>query len=83
MAIKKVRMNYSLENLLKTDKRPQDYDKARKNSWNQIGQNKKKEEKEANQRETGHAPPRSELERGKAPSTWEVPPPTAKTEEEL
>ena len=32
MAIKKVRMNYSLENLLKTDKRPQDYDKARKNS---------------------------------------------------
>ena len=37
------------ENLLKTNKRPQDYDRTRKTSQNQIG--KKKEEKEGKESE--------------------------------
>ena len=43
-----------MENLLKTDKSPQDYDGARKTAQNQIGKNKE-EEKEA-KREMGPAP---------------------------
>ena len=75
------------ENFLNTEKRPQNYDRARKNFTNSIGQNKEERKKKKRKEvQRNICTPRKKLERGKALALWEVPLPvrrSVRTEEEF